>query len=216
MDLTALFILLLKGFFIGFAIAAPVGAVAILCIRRTLAHHIFLASLTGLGSACADAFYSMITAFSLASISKLILEYDFYLKLFGGVLLFFFGFSILLSHGRQESQENMKDSPLHTFTSAFVLTISNPITLFAFAAAFTATGISPYYESFIQALLLVVGVFCGACTWWLSLITVISFMKHKLSDTQLHWINWFSGAILLVFATSILASLVLNLQEIHL
>lgn len=211
MDLPSLFILLLKGFVIGFVIAAPVGAVGILCIRRTLAQHKFLAVLTGLGSAFADAFYATLTAFSLAGISELIIKYDFYLKLFGGILLIFLGFSILRSHHLKEMQKvDTKDSPLHTFTSAFVLTISNPLTLFVFAAAFSATGISPHYESFIQASLLVVGVFCGACGWWLSLITIISLMKHKLSDTQLHWINWFSGAILLVFAASILASLVLN------
>lgn len=209
MDFFFFLILFLKGILIGFVIAAPIGPIGVLCIRRTLSNHKVLASLTGLGAACADAFYSAIAAFSLAGISDLIVKYKFYLSLFGGILLLLIGFSILKNPSYKASDKlDGRDSLLHAFTSAFLLTVSNPITLIVFAAAFTAMGISPIYQSFFQASLLVAGVFIGASCWWVSLITAIYFMKHKLSATQLLWINRFSGVILIGFAVYILLSLI--------
>src|SRR5437868_1983392 len=95
MDISSFLILFFKGILIGFAIAAPVGPVGILCIRRTLSNHKVLAVLTGVGSACADVFYGTIAAFSLVSITDYITRNEFYLKLFGGVLIFWVGFSVI-------------------------------------------------------------------------------------------------------------------------
>lgn len=210
MDPLIFLILFLKGILIGFAIAAPVGPIGILCIRRTLLNHLFLAGVTGLGAACADAFYSAIAAFSLAGIADLITRYNFYLKLFGGIIIACIGFSILKNPTfKNDGKLSTKDSSFHAFTSAFALTLSNPITLVVFAAAFTAMGIHPVYESFSQASLLVVGVFIGASCWWAFLIIFTSLVQHKFSEKQLLWINRFSGAILIGFSVYILGSLVI-------
>lgn len=211
MDPLPLVTLFLKGILIGFAIAAPVGPIGILCIRRTLLNHVFLAGITGLGAACADAFYSAIAAFSLAGISDLITKYNFYLKLFGGIIIAWIGCSILKNPSlKNEGKLVTQDPPLHAFTSAFVLTISNPITLVVFAAAFTAMGINPIYESFSQASLLVAGVFIGASCWWASLITFTYLVHHKFSEEQLLWVNRFSGAVLIGFSVYILGSLIVG------
>lgn len=209
MDFSSLCILFVKGILIGFAIAAPVGPIGILCIRRTLSNQKMLAVLTGLGSACADVFYGTVAAFSLAGIADFIIKYDFYLKFFGGILVAWIGFSVITSPPfKNENNLKERDSLLHAFTSAFVLTLSNPITLIVFAAAFTAMGVSPVYQSFSQASFLVVGVLIGASCWWISLIITIYFLKHKLSELQLLWINRFSGIILIGFSVYILASLI--------
>lgn len=209
MDYSSLFILFLKGALIGFAISAPIGPIGILCIRQTLSHQKTLAGLTGLGSACADVFYATVTAFSLAGIADFIITYDFYLRFFGGILIAWIGFSIIQNPSLKKKKKiDERNSPFHTFTSAFVLTLSNPITLIVFAAAFTAMGIAPISQSFSQASSLVAGVFFGASAWWLSLITISHLMHHKLSERQLLWINRFSGVILLGFAAYILLSLV--------
>ncbi|MBA3812946.1 MAG: LysE family transporter [Alphaproteobacteria bacterium] len=208
MDFSLLFLLFIKGIFIGFVIAVPVGPVGILCIRRTLSHQNVGAALTGLGSAFADTFYAAVTAFSLAGIAAFITKYDFYLKLFGGLIVACISFSIIMNPSPKKTDKiEGRDSPFHVFTSAFVLTISNPITLIVFAAAFTAVGISPLHQSFSQASFLVAGVFLGASCWWLTLITISHLMQHKLSDPQLLWINRFSGVILFGFAAYILISL---------
>lgn len=211
MDPFILLILFLKGILIGFVIAAPVGPIGILCIRRTLLKHLFLAGATGLGAAGADAFYSAIAAFSLAGISDLITKYNFYLKLFGGIIIAWIGIAILKTPAlKNNGQLTNDDSSIHAFTSSFVLTLSNPITLVVFAAAFSAMGINPLHESFSQASFLVAGVFIGANCWWLSLITFTYLVQHKFSEAQLLWINRVSGVILLGFAVYILGSLVIQ------
>ena len=46
--------LLLKGLIIGFAIAAPVGPIGVLCIQRSLQDGFRVGLMTGMGAAVAD------------------------------------------------------------------------------------------------------------------------------------------------------------------
>ncbi len=209
MVLSTLLFLFLKGIIVGFLIAAPVGPVGILCIRRTLSGSYILGLVTGLGAGFADTFYGAVAGFSLASIADFIKNNDFYLRLFGGFLIAWIGVSIYKAPPRQAMlREEEKETRLHAFTSAFFLTVSNPVTLLVFAASFAAMGISPVGDSQSQAFALVLGVFFGANAWWLSLSTAVHLMHHKLSDTQLLWINRFSGIMLFGFAIYILVSLI--------
>jgi threonine/homoserine/homoserine lactone efflux protein len=210
MLLPSLIFLFLKGILVGFVIAAPVGPIGILCIRRTLSGSYLLGLVTGLGAGLADTFYGAVAGFSLASIADFIKHNDFYLRFFGGFLIAWIGFSIFRAPPRQATlKDEEKETLVHAFTSAFFLTVSNPVTLLVFAAAFAAMGVSPVNDSIFQASILVLGVFVGACTWWLSLSTVVHLMHHKLSDTQLLWINRSSGIMLFGFAAYILTSLIL-------
>jgi threonine/homoserine/homoserine lactone efflux protein len=58
-----------RGLAIGFAIAAPVGAIGLLCIRRTLADGRLVGFVSGLGAATADAVYGAIAALGLTAVS---------------------------------------------------------------------------------------------------------------------------------------------------
>ncbi len=208
MVLSDLCILFLKGIFIGFIIAAPVGPIGILCIRRTLSGSYTLGLFTGLGAAFADTFYGAVAGFSLASIADFIHHNNFYLRFFGGILVGWIGFSIFRSPPRQNKpEEGTKDTLFHGFTSAFLLTVSNPLTLIVFAAVFAAMGVSPLNDSLFHASVLVTGVFVGASAWWLSLSTAVHLMHHKLSDQQLIWINRSSGVMLVGFSAYMLLSL---------
>ena len=66
--------LLFSGLVIGFSIAAPVGPIGVLCIRRTLAEGRLHGLVSGLGAATADAVYGCIAAFGLAFISDLLVQ----------------------------------------------------------------------------------------------------------------------------------------------
>jgi threonine/homoserine/homoserine lactone efflux protein len=207
--MTLLSFLFLKGIVAGFIIAAPVGPIGILCIRRTLAGSYALGLATGLGAGLADTFYGTVAAFSIAGISDFIQNYSFYLHLGGGVVLAWLGVSIFRSPVRPNNIEEVDGETLfHGLTSAFFLTVSNPVALLVFAAAFAAMGISTANDSVSQALALVVGVFVGANAWWLSLSTAVRLMHHKLSDTQLLWINRSSGMMLFGFSAYLLFSLI--------
>ncbi len=60
----------LRGLLIGFSIAAPVGPIGVLCIRRTLAEGRLAGFLSGMGAASADMFYGAVAAFGLTASSR--------------------------------------------------------------------------------------------------------------------------------------------------
>ena len=76
---------LLKGFIIGFAIAAPVGPIGILCIRRTLADGRLTGFFSGLGAASADMSYGAVAAFGLTAFQNLLMGARYWLHLIGGL-----------------------------------------------------------------------------------------------------------------------------------
>lgn len=211
MDLSFLGLLFLKGLLIGFLIAAPVGPVGILCIRAASIGRYGVSLATGLGAALADTFYAAVAAFSLVTITNFISRHDFSLKLFGGVLISWVGYYIFKTPPQKHPLEGKKETGLQGFTSAFLVTLSNPVVLLIFAAAFATLGISPIEDSWDQGIILITGVCLGASIWWIILSTVILLIHHKLSSQHLLWINRLSGLIVIGFGASILLSLLKRL-----
>ena len=74
----------LRGLVIGFSIAAPVGPIGVLCIRRTLAGGRLHGLVSGLGAATADASYGAIASFGLTAISGVLVDQQVWLRLIGG------------------------------------------------------------------------------------------------------------------------------------
>jgi threonine/homoserine/homoserine lactone efflux protein len=78
---------LARGALIGFAIAAPVGPVGLLCIRRTFAHGARTGLASGLGAATADAMYGLVAALGVSAVAALLLEHAALLRIVGGLLM---------------------------------------------------------------------------------------------------------------------------------
>ena len=93
--------LFLQGLVLGFSIAAPVGPIGILCIRRTLAEGRASGFVSGLGAATADAVYGSIAAFGLTIISGILVEQKIWLGLLGGAFLCYLGVRTLLASPAQ-------------------------------------------------------------------------------------------------------------------
>src|SRR4051812_43650135 len=81
----------IKGLILGFAIAAPVGPIGVLCIRRSLADGQSSGLATGLGAATADAAYGCMAAFGLTAVSTFLVNQRFWLGLVGGIFLCYLG-----------------------------------------------------------------------------------------------------------------------------
>src|ERR1051326_2829952 len=94
---------LLKGLAIGFAIAAPVGPIGVLCIRRSLAEGRWIGLVTGLGAATADAAYGAVAAFGLTTMSGFLVAQRAWLGLVGGVFLFYLGIRTFTSKPADEA-----------------------------------------------------------------------------------------------------------------
>ena len=126
--------------------------------------------------------------------------------LFGGLFLAYLGIRTLLSTPAQEAANAQSGRTLlAAYTSTFLLTITNPLTILAFTAMFL--GISPVTGNPAQAAMLVLGVFSGSAIWWYVLSGVVASLRQRFSPTALIWVNRTSGVIIIIFAIAILGNL---------
>ncbi len=100
--------LFLRGLVIGFSIAAPVGPIGVLCIRRTLAYGRAAGLVSGLGAASANSVYGAVAAFGLSFIAGFLIGYQDVLRVVGGLYLFYLGYRTLTSIPQSEDSELRK------------------------------------------------------------------------------------------------------------
>jgi threonine/homoserine/homoserine lactone efflux protein len=199
---------LLKGIAIGFAIAAPVGPIGVLCIGRTLADGRAAGLATGLGAATADAAYASVAAFGLTAISDTLIDQSDLLRLVGGLFLCLLALRALVA--RTPTAANPSRSGLASaYASTFFLTLTNPLTILSFAAVFAGLGIVGEEGRLAPAVALVVGVFAGSSAWWLLLSGGVGALRSRLDMRALRWTGPLSAAVIGGFGVAALASLVL-------
>src|SRR5262245_47788659 len=131
----------LKGLAFGFILAATVGPMWILCLRRTLAFGPAAGLASGAGIALADGFYGAVAAFGLTAVSGLLLAHAFWIGLVGAAFLIYLGVKTLLSRPGEEKSEVQRQNLLKAFLSTLGLTLANPPTILAFAAIFAGLGL---------------------------------------------------------------------------
>jgi threonine/homoserine/homoserine lactone efflux protein len=193
------FTCLLKGIIIGFSLAAPVGPMGILCVRRTLAHGGWRGFVIGLSSASADVVYAVIAAFGVTLISNFVAGHQQWLRLVGGILLLALGFHTFRSHPNAHVPTKWMNREARVFISTFLLALSNPLTLFAYAAALSGIGVENIKSDRIYLTLLVTGVFLGSLLWS-SLLTILArIFKEKVSTRGLGIVNKVAGSLLMLF-----------------
>lgn len=203
MDSTAFFI---KGMILGFSIAAPVGPIGILCIKRTLSGGMIQGLLSGLGAAAADACYGFLAAFGITAVSELLAAGSLWIRLCGGVFLLYLGFSIFRSRPAKAASTAEVSGRLAAFTSTFFLTLANPMTILSFTAIFAGLGAIGSEKAGTGSAQLVLGVFAGSLLWWICLAALVGNLRSRLDETALSWINRFAGLIICGFALHQLAA----------
>ena len=189
----------LRGLLIGISIAAPVGPIGVLCIRRTLAEGRLSGFISGMGAASADAIYGFIAGFGLTYISGFLIAQRSLLSLSGGIFLCYLGIRTFFSPPSQEVAQAQSKGLLRNYFSIFFLTLTNPITILSFAAIFAGLGLASSPGDYGSASLLVLGVFSGSALWWLMLSFGVSLLRERVTSQWMLWINRISGAIVLVF-----------------
>jgi threonine/homoserine/homoserine lactone efflux protein len=195
-----------RGFVLGFTIAAAVGPISLLTIRRTLAHGRIYGLASGLGVALADATYGAVAAFGLTAVTAVLVGGRVVLGLVGGAFLFVLAWRTITARPGEVAVAVAEDRPglFGAFASIFGLTITNPMTILSFAALFAGLGVAGSGGS--EAALIVAGVFCGSATWWLLLTTLVSALRARITIRGLTWVNRISGLVLLGFAVASIAS----------
>ncbi|MBN1200852.1 MAG: LysE family transporter [Anaerolineae bacterium] len=197
-----------RGLVIGFSIAAPVGPIGVLCIRRTLADGRAHGLVSGLGAATADAIYGSIAAFGLTFVSSFLIDQQTGLRLIGGVFLCYLGIKTLLARPAEHIVQANNNRLTGAYTSTFFLTLTNPVTILSFAAIFAGVGVGGDAGDYLAAAVLVAGVFLGSAAWWLLLSGGVSLLRDAATPAHLRWINRGSGVILISFGLVALAGLI--------
>jgi threonine/homoserine/homoserine lactone efflux protein len=182
-----------RGFVLGFSIAAVVGPIGLLCIRRTLITGFAIGFISGLGAATADAAYAAAASFGVTALAAALIDQRLWLRLIGGVFLVYLGVRTL----RSAPASRAADLPATglrlagAYSSTLALTLSNPMTIMSFAAIFAGLGASGAD--------LVAGVFGGSAAWWLVLAALVSRLRMLTSQRWLRWVNIGSGVLITGF-----------------
>ena len=169
---------------IGFSIAAPVGPIGVLCIRRTLADGRAAGLATGLGAATADAIYGCLAAFGLTALTAALVGGQMWIRLIGGAFLLYLGVRTFLAKPSGSAAEARGSGLLSAYASTFLLTLTNPMTILSFVAVFAALGLGTTHPEPLSAAVLVLGVFVGSAVWWLTLSGGVSLFREPLRRSQ--------------------------------
>lgn len=196
----------LKGFAVGLSIAAPVGPIGLLCIRRTLSSGWLMGLVTGLGAATADMVYGFVAAAGLTVVTEFLVGSRQPLQFAGGAALIWLGLTFVRSELLGERVSESSGGLAAAYALTFLLTLTNPATILSFAAVMAGLGAMGATG---QTAALVIGVFVGSALWWLALSTGVSLIRHRLPQMALLWINRVSGAVLMIFGIAALTSAML-------
>lgn len=186
------------------------GPLGVLTIRRTLAHGRLAGFVTGLGVATADGLYSIVAAFSLSLIANTLIGIQTPVRLIGGLFLLYLGIKTLLAKPAEDAAQAGGTGLLGMYGSALALTITNPMTIIAFAGIFAGAGLALGGEgaSPLLPLLVVIGVFSGSALWWFTLTSVVNVLRGRFTPRVMKWVNRISGAVIIAFALNTLAGLI--------
>ena len=189
--------LVLRGIMLGLAIAAPVGPIGLLCIRRTLAHGWRAGFVSGLGAATADTFYGVLAAFGLTALASLQRP----AAVIGGFLVLWMGYTTFNSLPERAATVRAGNM----YLSTLALTITNPATILTFLSLFAGvSGVTALASG--DAVALVAGVGLGSALWWLILAGGTAWLGRDISASGMQWMNRISGIIICGFGVAALWS----------
>lgn len=193
--------LFIKGLIVGFALAAPVGPIAALCIQRTVSEGWPYGAASGLGAAVADAMYGALAAFGATYLSQLLMDERDILQRVGGGVLILLGIRLWMTKPPavgDRTPDKVGKNLVGDFVSTLVLTLTNPMTFVAFAAVFTTFGIAAVRGHPLLTFELVSGVFFGSLLWWGILCGGAHLLRGKFHYRRLVAANRVTGIFVIV------------------
>lgn len=195
-DALALFF---KALAVGLLIAAPVGPIGLLTIKRTLDQGMAAGLATGLGAAFADAIYGAIGAFGITQVIVWLVSARVWMAWVGGAMLLWMAWRIISQPLASEAAPLPSRADLmRCFAGTFALTLSNPATILSFIAVFAS--MAGANTQALSPLPMIAGVLIGSSAWWLTLSFGVGHWRHRFDATWRKRINHLSGVFLMGFA----------------
>jgi threonine/homoserine/homoserine lactone efflux protein len=184
--------LLSKGLMAGLAIAVPVGPVNVLCASRTLSKGRLSGLMSGFGAATADALYGAIAGFSITFLIDFLERQEFWIRVFGGILLVGIGVMYFRKPAQAPNPKN-DDSSIHSdYSSTLLLTLTNPTTVLSFVAVLAGLGMGGQ-RAWWLTFLLVGGIFLGSMLWWVILVLLVNRFRDRFDQSAMCWMNRIAG-----------------------
>jgi threonine/homoserine/homoserine lactone efflux protein len=199
--------LTLRGLVIGFTIAAAVGPITLLVIRRTIAHGGRYGFASGLGVATADATYAAVAAFGLTAITSVLVSGHWLLGIVGGTIIVIVGIRTIRSRPSGPAADAERPGLAGGFASIYALTMTNPLTIVLYAGVFAGVGLVAG-SSFVDAGIVTLAAWLGSTAWWVILCSVVAWARGRVSTTALLWVNRISGAALVLFGIAAIVSVI--------
>lgn len=197
----------LKGLLVGLIVSAPMGPIGVLCVQKTINKGRFLGFLSGLGAATADTAYAILAAFGVTYITNFMDQNRLIFQIVGVAILLFLGAKMLLknpiSQYRYYRASPRKTGAITDYISIFLLTVSNPLTIVFFGAAFSMLGLMSEESTLDNGLSLVWGVFAGAVSWWFILTYVVDIFRRHFRLRGILWLNRISGIAIIVLSIAL-------------
>ena len=177
---------LLEAGTIGIAVAAPVGPMSVLCMRRTLAHGWSRGCLTGMGIATGDAIFASIAALGLTG-SGFVAAHERPLDAVAGFVLLYLAWTTYAKRASSAAVPVEAPSRFAAYGSALALTLSNAPTIVSFAALLTFLRPGTRFDPAGVAST-VLGVFIGSAAWWLVLSASVASVRRAIGARTERWI----------------------------
>lgn len=186
-----------RGLILGIMMAAPVGPIGLLCIRRTIQKGLLIGFVTGLGAAFADTLFGAVAALGVTVILEFIQHYNTYIRCLGGAFLFFIAWHTWHDTPKQPQQDPRVTGALKALISGFAITMTNPVTIFAILAVVATFG---NIQKHNDAVTIVGGIFAGSTLWWILLSGGIAMVRGHFTENRVIYINRITAIVLAVLA----------------
>ncbi len=200
-------IYLVAGLIIGFFVALPVGASAVMCISRSLQYGFLAGLYTGFGVALADLAYGILAVFGLFAISGETLESQPVLRLAGAFCIMFLGLRMMSKIEVTTNKNIDHETAIKDIVTGFLVTISNPLTIIAFIAALSYVNYLMEQINYLGSSLIVLGIFIGSFLWWLILCSFSIKFKERFDPRFIRKINLISGGLIFIFGVLLVISI---------
>jgi threonine/homoserine/homoserine lactone efflux protein len=195
----------IQGMMMGFYVAAPVGAVSIIYIKRSLNNGFSSGFVSALGVATAETIYAAIVIFDLSLFADFLLKWEKEMRLCGAFFLLFLGAKSLFVNPIKKVTISTRKSLIYDYFTILLLGLFNPIAIFGFIAIF-ASFAAQSLQDFYSSIFMLLGFSLASLTFCLFLIFSAFFLKNRFLTTDMRLIyilNQGSGILIILFAMAI-------------
>ena len=136
------------------------------------------------------------------------------MRLIGGGVLVYLGIKALISPREIKAADEVDTSvggTLSAYSSIFLLTLSNPMTIIFFAGIYASLGNLGLKSGTAQGLSFALGIFFGfAGLVGLLLVSIVSALRSRFKPQMLGWLNRLTGLVIIGFGLWVWISIYLR------